>query len=113
MLILRHMVTLSLSCLLFMLLGLGGMTQTVSAPYQTLPSVSKLAEDLSEAVVNISILQTIKGTEGGNAPPLPIMPEGAPFEEFFNDFFSQRNAAIASKLSNLTKRITTTKKIKR
>src|SRR5215212_8999445 len=50
-------------------------------------SVAPVAEKLIDAVVNISTSQTMKGPEG---VPLPRVPKGAPFEEFFEDFFSRK-----------------------
>jgi serine protease Do len=50
-------------------------------------SVAPLAEKLIDAVVNISTSQTVKGPEGA---PLPRVPKGAPFEEFFEDFFNRK-----------------------
>ena len=50
-------------------------------------SVAPLAERLIEAVVNISTSQTVKGPQGA---PLPNVPKGSPFEEFFEDFFNKR-----------------------
>jgi serine protease Do len=50
-------------------------------------SVAPLAEKLIDAVVNISTSQTVKGPQG---VPLPNVPKGSPFEEFFDDFFSKR-----------------------
>ena len=38
-------------------------------------------------MVNISTSQTVKGPEG---VPLPRVPKGAPFEEFFEDFFNRK-----------------------
>ncbi len=52
-------------------------------------SLSPLAEKLIDAVVNISTSQTVKGSDG---VPLPRVPKGSPFEEFFDDFFSKRGA---------------------
>lgn len=51
-------------------------------------SVAPLAEKLIDAVVNISTSQTIKGPQG---VPLPNVPKGSPFEEFFQDFFDRKN----------------------
>ncbi len=51
------------------------------------PSLAPLAERLSEAVVNISTTQAAKGPQG---VPLPKVPKGSPFEEFFEDFFDKR-----------------------
>ena len=50
-------------------------------------SVAPLAEKLLDAVVNISTSQTVKGPQG---VPLPNVPKGSPFEEFFQDFFDRR-----------------------
>ncbi len=50
-------------------------------------SVAPLAKKLSDAVVNISTTQTVKGPQG---VPLPKVPKGSPFEEFFDDFFNKR-----------------------
>jgi serine protease Do len=53
------------------------------------PSVAPVAEKLIDAVVNISTKQTMKGAEG---VPLPKVPKGAPFEEFFDDFFDRKGS---------------------
>jgi serine protease Do len=45
-------------------------------------SVADLSEKLLASVVNISTTKEIKGVSG---VPLPEIPEGSPFEEFFND----------------------------
>ena len=50
-------------------------------------TVAPIAERLIDAVVNISTSQTIKGPQG---VPLPKVPKGSPFEEFFDDFFSKK-----------------------
>lgn len=54
-------------------------------------SVADLASHLLNAVVNISTSQTIKGTEQGDKTAIPKVEEGAPFQEYFNDFFSSKN----------------------
>ena len=51
------------------------------------PSLAPLADRLSDAVVNISTTQSQKGPQG---VPLPKVPKGSPFEEFFDDFFQKR-----------------------
>ncbi len=63
-------------------------------------SVAPLAKRLSDAVVNISTSQTIKGPQG---VPLPKVPKGSPFEDFFEDFFNKRGGAPRSdrKVSSL------------
>ncbi|MBN9244754.1 MAG: DegQ family serine endoprotease [Mesorhizobium sp.] len=53
-------------------------------------SVADLAEKLLGAVVNISTSQTVKGTDGPGAVPMPQLPEGSPFQDFFDDFFNNR-----------------------
>jgi serine protease Do len=50
-------------------------------------SVADLAEKLSPAVVNISTSQKVAGTEG---VPMPNVPEGTPFREFFEEFFKKQ-----------------------
>ncbi len=52
-------------------------------------SVADLAERLTPAVVNISTRQSVKG--GGQSLPMPDLPEGSPFREFFEEFFEKRN----------------------
>lgn len=49
-------------------------------------SVADLAEGLLGSVVNISTRQRIAGRR---ALPLPNLPEGSPFEDFFEEFFDQ------------------------
>ena len=51
-------------------------------------SLAPLAERLTEAVVNISTSQKAKGPSG---VPLPNVPKGSPFEEFFEDFFNRKD----------------------
>ncbi len=50
-------------------------------------SVAELAAKLQDSVVNISTSQTVKGPRG---IPLPRVPEGSPFEEFFKEFFNRQ-----------------------
>ncbi len=52
-------------------------------------SVADLAAGLLDAVVNISTSQTIKGGETPEGVPMPKLPEGSPFEDFFNDFLKK------------------------
>ena len=54
-------------------------------------SVAPVAENLIEAVVNISTSQAIKGPQG---IPLPNVPKGSPFEELFEDFFDDRRGQL-------------------
>ena len=63
-------------------------------------SLAPLAKKLSDAVVNISTTQTVKGPQG---VPLPKVPKGSPFEEFFEDFFNKKGGAprVDRKVSSL------------
>ena len=45
-----------------------------------------LAESLQHAVVNISTSQRVTGSRG---IPVPQVPDGSPFQEFFEDFFNR------------------------
>lgn len=51
-------------------------------------SVADLAEELGDAVVNISTSQKV---EGRRSVPMPQVPEGSPFQEFFEEFFNRQN----------------------
>ncbi len=62
-------------------------------------SVAPLAQKLIDAVVNIATTQTVKGPQG---VPLPKVPKGSPFEEFFDDFFNKRGGPrVDRKISSL------------
>ncbi len=49
-------------------------------------SFAPLVEEVLDAVVNISASQTVEN----RSVPLPQVPPGSPFEDFFNDFFNRR-----------------------
>ncbi|MBT9370987.1 DegQ family serine endoprotease [Rhizobium sp. CSW-27] len=62
-------------------------------------SVADLAEGLLDAVVNISTSQSVKNEGAG--PQRPVVPEGSPFQDLFDDFFdgdgkSQENRKVSS-----------------
>ncbi len=79
---------LSFRMILGAFLGLAMLPTAASAFNENGPaSVAPLAKRLSDAVVNIATSQTIKGPQG---VPLPRVPKGAPFEDFFDDFFNKR-----------------------
>jgi serine protease Do len=65
-------------------------TQAASPTQHGPESVADLAEALLDAVVNISTSQNVKGTEGQNTVPVPQAPEGSPFQDFFDEFFKDR-----------------------
>ncbi|MCX2721915.1 Do family serine endopeptidase [Roseibium salinum] len=51
-------------------------------------SVADLAENLADAVVNISTAQTVQAQR---SVPMPEVPDGSPFQEFFEEFFDRQN----------------------
>jgi serine protease Do len=73
-------------------LGTGLLFAVLPAPafaQQGPQSVAPVAEALLDAVVNISTSQTLKGSGG---VPLPKVPEGSPFEDFFKDYFDDQGS---------------------
>jgi serine protease Do len=64
-------------------IGLGGQATALGPD-----SVADVAAPLLDAVVNISTAQTVTGRRSG--VPTPRLPDGSPFQDFFDDFFSQR-----------------------
>ncbi len=61
---------------------------SMSAPLHGPTSVADLAEQLIDAVVNVSTSQKIAGSE--SQVPIPDLPEGSPFQQFFDDFFNNQ-----------------------
>ena len=54
-------------------------------------SVADVAAPLLGAVVNISTSQTVGGSRSGEGVvPTPRLPEGSPFQDFFDEFFNDR-----------------------
>ncbi|MEM8540624.1 MAG: Do family serine endopeptidase [Pseudomonadota bacterium] len=53
-------------------------------------SLADLAESLIDSVVNISTSQTVSGSPGDRNVPRPQLPEGSPFQEFFDEFFENQ-----------------------
>ena len=84
---------------LILMLGLFVLLASTRTFAQGPRSVAPIAEKLLEAVVNISTTQTLKGPKG---IPLPKVPKGSPFEEFFQDFFkNNRTPGAPRKVSSL------------
>ena len=52
-------------------------------------SVADLVETLLDSVVNISTTQNVTKPEAGPSRPAPKLPEGSPFQEFFDEFFDE------------------------
>ena len=75
--------------------GAGFMSQSLSptsidTAYASGPaSVADLAEKLIGAVVNISTSQNVKDTDTSTRAPRPTVPDGSPFQEFFDEFFKE------------------------
>ncbi len=76
-----------LACLIIALALIGGFGGQALARQLGPQTVAPVASKLVDAVVNISTSQTVKSASGA---PLPRVPKGSPFEEFFNDFFSSK-----------------------
>ncbi|MEM7300191.1 MAG: DegQ family serine endoprotease [Pseudomonadota bacterium] len=94
---LRHLV---LGASVAMVATLGVATAPVSvqpalsqATVQGPQSVADLAEGLLGAVVNISTSQKVSGSSRNNnrRSPFPRVPDGSPFQEFFDEFFKGPN----------------------
>jgi serine protease Do len=83
---LRHLMT-ALAGALAIVLALVTIQPAFSQDRGTPLSFADLAESVSPAVVNITTSTTIAAntTEG-----MPRLPEGSPFEDFFNDFFDRQ-----------------------
>jgi serine protease Do len=62
--------------------------------------IADVAEQVIEAVVNISTSQKVES----RATPLPQLPPGSPFEEFFEEFFKNRRGQGDNQLPNRTPR---------
>ncbi|MGE0627321.1 MAG: Do family serine endopeptidase [Hyphomicrobiaceae bacterium] len=70
-------------------LAVTGLVQPAQAQKPGPQTIAPIAQRLTPAVVNISTSHTVKGTSG---TPLPRVPKGSPFEEFFKDFFNSGSA---------------------
>jgi serine protease Do len=60
-----------------------------AAASAALPSFEDLAERLVPTVVNVSTTMKLQAPSKGELPPMPDLPPGSPFEEFFKDFYDQ------------------------
>jgi serine protease Do len=89
---------LPIAALALLSISVGGVAIAQRGPFGP-QSVAPLAERLIDAVVNISTTQIAKGPEG---VPLPKVPKGSPFEDFFEDFFNRRGSPrVERKVSSL------------
>ena len=67
--------------------GLGLAISAADAQQRGPNSVADLAEVLTPAVVNISTSQNVAGAQ---SIPVPEVPEGSPFKDFFEEFFDRQ-----------------------
>jgi serine protease Do len=79
-------------------LALAGFATAPAEARQGPESVADLAEGLTDAVVNISTAQRVGG---GRRVPLPQVPPGSPFEEFFDEFFKERGEEQPRRVNSL------------
>ncbi|MEJ8474724.1 Do family serine endopeptidase [Roseibium algae] len=84
----RNLVTLKSMAAAAMLGGLVALQPFQVAHAQGPVSVADLAEKLGDAVVNISTSQTVQAER---SVPMPQVPDGSPFQEFFEEFFNKQN----------------------
>ncbi|GFE65934.1 serine protease [Litoreibacter roseus] len=71
-----------------LVLGLAFMlAHTIAAQAKMPESFADLAESVSPSVVNITTSTTVAGVDSG---PRPIVPEGSPLEDFFQDFLDRQ-----------------------
>ena len=82
--VIRWLFLMGLSCLAVVIAGGPAGAQSLRA--QEPVPIADLAEELIDAVVNISTSERVSGRR---AVPLPNLPDGSPFEDFFNDFFDE------------------------
>lgn len=68
-------------------LAIGVAAPVEARSYKGPDSVADLVVDLQDAVVNISTSQTIAAEK---SVPMPQIPQGSPFQEFFEEFFKNR-----------------------
>ncbi len=81
----RTMALLSAATLLAVSLGSAPLRAQALPPPNGPASVADLADQLLGSVVNIATSQNVK--DKGDEGPAPRIPQGSPFQEFFDDFF--------------------------
>lgn len=84
----RRMIRGAMAAAVILLGGMAAFQPADTARAQGPVSVADLAEDLGDAVVNISTAQTVQGRR---SVPMPEVPDGSPFQEFFEEFFNRQN----------------------
>ena len=76
------------------------LAQSAVTPTQGPASVADLAEGLLGSVVNISTSQRATGPDAPNVTP-PELPEGSPFQDFFDEYFNNREGNRAQRVQSL------------
>ncbi|MCB1383600.1 MAG: DegQ family serine endoprotease [Notoacmeibacter sp.] len=86
----RGFTVVATAALLVLAQPLAGVTETGIARAQGPESVADLAAGLLDAVVNIATSQNQPGAEDDENVPVPDLPEGSPFKEYFDEFFKDK-----------------------
>ncbi len=81
----RRMVGVVMAALTVVAMALSALPARAQATL--LPGFSDLVDQVGDAVVNITTSSTVAGRAGG---PEPIVPEGSPLEDFFNEFLDRQ-----------------------
>ena len=73
--------------------GAAALPLSVSPAFAKGPeSVADLADGLMASVVNISTSTKPKGADGPQAVPKPQAPDGSPFQDYFDEFFNDKDS---------------------
>src|SRR3569832_886221 len=79
-------------------LAMAGAMVSAPASARGPEGIADVAEKVIDAVVNISTSQTVEAKGGGDGKgAMPQLPPGSPFEEFFDDFFKNRQGGKGGK----------------
>jgi serine protease Do len=79
-------------------LAMAGAMVSAPASARGPEGIADVAEKVIDAVVNISTSQTVEAKGGGDGKgAMPQLPPGSPFEEFFDDFFKNRQGGKSGK----------------
>jgi serine protease Do len=87
----------AIALLISIMVLLATVLSTVQARAQSAPpeTFADLVDQVGDAVVNITTSAVVAGRTG----PAPMVPEGSPLEDFFNDFFDRQNPESAPRRS--------------
>ena len=82
-----HHMVLMFSAMILAALILVATVQGSAAQSNTPATFADLVDQVGDSVVNITTSAVVAGRQG----PAPIVPEGSPFEDFFEDFLDRQN----------------------